>query len=312
MSRMHWNRIMKEKKTKTVLFLLSKYRYLIGILATFLSNIHILNFAKGSINQSKTKSFCVPGLNCYSCPAATGACPIGAFQAVVGSHEYNFSYYVTGTLILFSITLARSVCGFLCPFGWFQELLYKVPTKKISTKKKRKLTYVKYVILAVFVVILPMFVVDELGLSIPFFCKYICPAGVLEGAIPLAIVSTTIREALGFLFSWKMTILMLVILISVLVYRPFCKWICPLGALYSLFNKISLVRLSVEKDRCILCGKCEQVCKMDVVVTENANDGECIRCGKCIKACPTCAISFSCQTSRVLKTHVSKILEEEK
>lgn len=307
---MRWNRIMKEKKPKTLSFLLSKYRFVIGLLATFLSNIHVLNFAKGTINQSKTKSFCVPGLNCYSCPAATGACPIGAFQAVVGSPEHNFSYYVSGLVILFGVTLARIVCGFLCPFGWFQELLYKIPSKKLSTKKVHKLTYLKYVILAVFVVLLPMFIVDEAGLSIPFFCKYLCPVGILEGAIPLAIVNSAIRASLGFLFSWKMTLLLAVILISVLIYRPFCKWICPLGAFYSLFNKISLVSLKVDKEKCISCGRCEQVCNMDVVVLENANDGECIRCGKCIKACPTCAISFSCQTARVLKTRASKNSEK--
>ena len=76
--------------------LIAKYRWLVGVLATFLSNIHIANFAKGSLYRGKAKSVCVPGLNCYSCPAATGACPIGAFQAVVGSADFGFSYYIRG------------------------------------------------------------------------------------------------------------------------------------------------------------------------------------------------------------------------
>ena len=58
------------------------------------------------------KTVCVPGLNCYSCPAAAGACPIGAFQSVVGSSKFSFSYYVTGTLILLGVLLGRFVCGF--------------------------------------------------------------------------------------------------------------------------------------------------------------------------------------------------------
>ena len=193
--------------------LIAKYRWLVGVLATFLSNIHIANFAKGSLYRGKAKSVCVPGLNCYSCPAATGACPIGAFQAVVGSADFGFSYYITGIAIFVGVMLGRVVCGFLCPFGWFQELLYKIPSRKISTKKVGWLTYVKYFVLAVFVVLLPMIVMDEVGLSNPFFCKYICPQGVLEGAIPLSVANEGIRAALGSLFSWKFGIL---ITISVL------------------------------------------------------------------------------------------------
>ena len=130
---------------------------------------------------------CVPGLNCYSCPAATGACPIGAFQAVVGSSKFKFTYYITGFFILLGVLLGRFICGFLCPFGWFQDLLHKIPGKKFSTAKMKPLRYLKYVILVVFVILLPAFVTNSLGMGDPFFCKYICPQGVLEGALPLVI-----------------------------------------------------------------------------------------------------------------------------
>lgn len=123
---------------------------------------------------------CVPGLNCYSCPAASGACPIGSFQAVVGSSKFKFSYYVTGFLILLGVLLGRFICGFLCPFGWLQDLLNKIPCKKLSTKKLKPLTYLKYIILLVTVILLPVLVVNDVGMGDPFFCKYICPQGVLE------------------------------------------------------------------------------------------------------------------------------------
>ena len=167
-----------------------------------------------------------PGLNCYSCPAATGACPIGAFQAVVGSSKFKFTYYITGFFILLGVLLGRFICGFLCPFGWFQDLLHKIPGKKLSTAKLKPLRYLKYVILVVFVILLPAFVTNSLGMGDPFFCKYICPQGVLEGAIPLALANSGIRAALGHLFTFKFTILALFIILSILFYRPFCKWIC--------------------------------------------------------------------------------------
>ena len=111
-----------DKRGNTASHVLARFRGFIQAAATLITNIHLPNFAKGSIYQGAGKTVCVPGLNCYSCPAASGACPIGSFQSVVGSSKFNFSYYVTGTLILLGVLLGRFVCGFLCPFGWLQEL----------------------------------------------------------------------------------------------------------------------------------------------------------------------------------------------
>ena len=87
-------------------------------------------------------------------------------------------------------------------------------------------------------------------------------------------------------------ILITVVVLSILFYRPFCKWICPLGAIYSLFNKVSLLNIKVEDSKCIGCGQCSKVCKMDVDVCKHPDHPECIRCGACIKACPKDAIHY--------------------
>ena len=199
---------------------MSRFRGWIQAGATLLTNLHLPNFLKGGLYQGAGKTVCVPGLNCYSCPAASGACPIGAFQAVVGSSKFSFSYYITGFLILLGVLLGRFICGFLCPFGWFQELLHKIPTKKLSTKKLKPLTYLKYAVLLVMVFLLPAFLVNDVGMGDPFFCKYLCPQGVLEGAIPLSLANAGIRAALGKLFTWKFSILLSVIVLSV---PPLCR-----------------------------------------------------------------------------------------
>ena len=281
-----------DKKTSGVSHLLARFRGWVQAGATLLTNIHLPNFLKGGLYQGKGKAVCVPGLNCYSCPAASGACPIGSFQAVVGSSKFRFSYYITGFLILLGVLLGRVICGFLCPFGWFQELLHKIPTKKLSTKKLKPLTYLKYVVLLVMVVLLPVLVTNQLGMGDPFFCKYLCPQGVLEGAIPLSLANAGIWAALGSLFTWKFIVLLTVIVLSIVFYRPFCKWLCPLGAFYALLNKVSLFQMQVDQSKCVSCGKCAKVCKMDVDVTKSPNHTECIRCGMCIRACPTDAVSF--------------------
>ena len=281
-----------DKKTSLISKKIASLRGGIQAAATLLTNIHLPNLFKGKIYQGNAKTVCVPGLNCYSCPAASGACPIGALQTVVGSAKYGFSYYITGILILLGVLLGRFICGFLCPFGWFQELLHKIPTKKFSTKKLKCLTLIKYVVLLVTVFLLPALAVDDVGMGAPFFCKYICPQGGLEGGIPLSVVNSGIRSALGALFAWKFSVLIAVIAVSVLFYRPFCKWLCPLGAFYALLNKVSLFQMKVDTGKCVACGKCAKACKMDVDVTKTPNHTECIRCGMCVRECPTNAVRF--------------------
>lgn len=272
-------------------------RKLIQIAAFGFSNVHMMNFAGGKIYEGKWKQFCNPGLNCYSCPAAALACPIGALQAVGGSMNFKWSFYVTGFLLAVGVLLGRAVCGWLCPFGLLQELMHKIPSPKF--KLWRWVKYVKYVILAVFVMILPITVTNFMGMGKPAFCQYICPAGTLEGGIPLLMAHEELRQTVGPLFFVKAVILIGTILGCVLIYRFFCKALCPLGAIYGLLNKISVYHLEVDRHKCVNCGKCAGVCKMDVDPVKTPNSAECIRCGNCAAACPAKAIHMGFGSGKV-------------
>lgn len=267
-------------------------RHRFQILWAFLTNSYLVGFAKGKIYDGKLKNLCVPGLNCYSCPGALGSCPIGAMQAVIGSWNFRMAFYVAGFLVFVGALMGRFVCGWLCPFGLIQDLLHKIPfVKKISSfRGDRLLRKLKYVIFLVFVILLPMFVVDMLGQGAPYFCKLICPAGTLEGGIPLVLLNSAMRTAVGWLYAWKNVLLVVIVLLSVVIYRPFCKYICPLGAVYSVFNPIAVFRYRVDKEACVHCGACAKACKMQVDPSETPNHPECIRCGSCKKVCPTGAI----------------------
>lgn len=240
---------------------------------------------------------CVPGINCYSCPGAMGACPIGAIQAVIGSWNFRFAFYVAGFLLFVGSLIGRLVCGWLCPFGLIQDLLHKIPfPQKIKTfRGDTILRKLKYVVLVVFVILLPMYLVDLLGQGAPYFCKLICPVGTLEGGIPLALLNQAVRGALGWLYVWKNILLALTLFLAILIYRPFCKYICPLGAIYSAFNSLSIFRYHVDESKCIQCGVCADVCNMGCDPAQNPNSPECIRCGKCKACCPASAISFGCR-----------------
>ena len=258
-----------------------------------LTNSYLIGFVQGKIYKGNLKKLCVPGMNCYSCPGAVGSCPIGSLQAVIGSWNFKFAFYVAGFLVFVGALVGRFVCGWLCPFGLIQDLLHKIPfPKKLRTFRGDKLLRkLKYVILVVFVILLPMFMVDQ---GAPYFCKLICPVGTLEGGIPLALMNKSMHSVLGWLYAWKNVLLVATILLSIIIYRPFCKYICPLGAIYSVFNPISVFKYRVDESKCVSCGACSKSCKMGVDPVQNANHPECIRCGLCKKVCPTGAISSGC------------------
>lgn len=282
-------------------------RHRFQILWAFLTNSYLVGFAKGKIYDGKLKNLCVPGLNCYSCPGALGSCPIGAMQAVIGSWNFRMAFYVAGFLVFVGALMGRFVCGWLCPFGLIQDFLHKIPfVKKISTfRGDWLLRKLKYVIFLVFVILLPMFVVDMLGQGAPYFCKLICPAGTLEGGIPLVLLNSAMRTAVGWLYAWKNVLLVVIVLLSVVIYRPFCKYICPLGAVYSVFNPIAVFRYRVDKEACTHCGACAKACKMQVDPSETPNHPECIRCGSCKKVCPTGAIYSGINCRKESETAVS-------
>lgn len=266
----------------------NKKRTLIQFAASLIQNANFKGFFSGEIYKGSAKNVCVPGLNCYSCPGALGSCPIGSLQNTLSSYKFKFPYYVLGLLIFFGVLLGRAVCGFLCPFGFLQDLLNNVPfPKKIKTFKADKyLRIIKYIVLAVMVIILPVFVKLT-----PFFCKYICPSGTLSGIL-LSFSDTKLYQFFGSTFIWKICVLSITIILSIIIARPFCKYLCPLGAFYALFNKISVVQMDVDKSKCTGCSKCQNVCPMAVNPSKNANSTECIRCGKCMNECPEKAVSY--------------------
>lgn len=273
--------------------ILPSRRKIIQLYAALLYNAYIRGFISGEIFEGATKNLCVPGLNCYSCPGAIGACPLGSLQNALAESKTKLPTYILGIILLYMIIFGRTICGFLCPVGLFQELLYKIKTPKLKKSKFTKvLSYLKYVILIVFVIILPLiYALQAMNVPLPAFCKYICPAGTFEGAIFLLANpnNTDFFGMLGNLFTWKFMLLIMFIVLSVFVFRFFCRFFCPLGAIYGLFNKIAVLGVKVDKTKCNHCQSCVTSCKMDITTV---GDSECIQCGECIDVCKPKAISW--------------------
>jgi len=275
-------------------------RRLAQLYSALLYNAHVRGFIEGEIYTGNAKYACVPGFNCYSCPGAVGACPLGALQNALGSLDHTAGWYMMGIILLFGITLGRTICGWFCPLGLIQELLYKIPTPKLRKNfVTRALSYLKYIVLAVFAVGLPLWYGLKHDIPLPGFCKYICPAGTLEGAIALLSnpANTGLFGQLGILFTRKFIILLVIGLACVFSFRSFCRFLCPLGAIYGLFNRFCIVGVRVDRSKCTHCGACTAHCGMDV---KRVGDHECINCARCMSVCNAKAISMNAGRIRMI------------
>ena len=286
-------------------------RKLIQVYTAVLYNASVKGFIKGGIFTGASKGLCVPGLNCYSCPGAIASCPLGAMQNALAASGKRAPFYVFGILALYGIILGRMVCGWLCPVGLIQELLHKVPTPKIPKgRATRVLSWLKYLILAYFAVAIPLLHIRD-GVAVPGFCKYICPAGTLEGAVPFLAgnAGTGLTATLGGLFTWKCVTAVALVTLAVFMYRAFCRFVCPLGAIYSLFSRFTLMGVKVDAARCTDCGACVARCKMDI---RQVGDRECIQCGECMDVCPTKAITWKNGKISLKENEISAPREKEK
>ena len=287
-------------------------RRLIQLYSALLHNAHLKGFVEGEIYQGSAKYACLPGLNCYSCPGAVAACPLGALQNALASTGHRAAWYVVGILLLFGITLGRTICGWLCPLGFLQELLHKLPTVKIrKSRLTRALSLLKYAVLAVFVLAIPLWYGLLHDIPLPGFCKYLCPAGTLEGAVALLSHpgNADLFSMLGGLFTLKVLLLLCIVLACLFCYRSFCRFLCPLGALYGLFNRFCLVGVRVEQGRCNGCGACVRNCGMDI---RSVGDRECIHCAACISGCAQNAISLRAGKARLIDPARPACAEDDK
>ena len=267
-------------------------RRLVQLYSALLHNAYLKGFIEGEIYKGNAKYVCVPGLNCYSCPGAVGACPLGALQNALSSARHRAGWYVLGIILLYGVILGRTICGWLCPFGLLQELLHRIPTLKIKKSRiTRALSRLKYILLLLFVIAIPLYYGLYYDVPLPAFCKYICPAGTFEGSIGLLVnpANTEMFGTLGILFTRKFIIMLMIALACILCYRSFCRFLCPLGAIYGLFNRFNVIGVQVDPESCNHCGACVRSCGMDV---RCVGDSECIHCGKCMSACRQDAISI--------------------
>jgi len=246
---------------------------------TLLPNAYVQGFLSASLYQGPLKGICTPLFNCYACPSALFSCPIGTMQHFAATGKVPV--YAAGTLAIVGASVGRMTCGTLCPFGFLQDLLFKIRTWK--GRMPRWTPSLRYAALLLLVFLVP-------ALTQVHWFSRLCPMGTASAGLPWVAMSGSIRAMIGSLFWVKIGILLLFVAFSVLLKRPFCRAVCPLGAIFSLFNRVSFLRLAWNPDSCTRCGKCQKICPVEIRPDYKPASAECLRCLDCTR-CPSLKLS---------------------
>ena len=261
---------------------LNIFRWIFQTIGTILPNLNYRLFTAGqSLYQGPLKKCVTLNFNCYSCPLSTSACPIGSMQHFVATKTIPF--YVVGSMVVYGSLFGRAICGWFCPMGLFQDLLSKIT--KFRLKIPKLFEYMKYF----WLVVVSIFIVYFTGET--WFCK-LCPVGGLQAGIPQVLLDPDLRTIIGTLFAIKMVIVGIFIVSSIIINRPYCRYMCPLGAIYSLFNRFSLVKISFNETKCTFCSLCAKKCPVDINPIFDYNSTICIRCMECVRVCQTNALKI--------------------
>jgi len=281
-------------------------------LSTLAHNAYLAFPAAGTLYQGPLKALCGPGLNCHSCPAAVLACPLGTLQHFLASVRHavrwgtwRLGFYVVGTLLAMGLLGGRFACGWLCPFGWLQEGLHRVPSPKLRVPPG--LDVLRYGVLALLVVGLPLLVANRLGHGEPWFCRVACPAGTLEAG-GLFWLLPGLREQAGPVLAGKLGVLAAVLGWAVVSSRPYCRTLCPLGALYGLLNRWSLLQVEHDPSLCTRCGACADGCLAGLDPREGSSRSpRCLRCLECARVrCPNGALAVALGARRLSPTRCAR------
>ena len=223
-------------------------------------------------------TMCSPVFHCYACPLATFACPIGVIAQFSALHMFPF--IAVGLLIVVAGLLGSIVCGWICPFGLLQDLAAKVPTPRL--KIPQWMGYFRYVMLIGAVIIVPYLFGEE---HVLFICR-ICPAGFLEKAVPDMATAAVEGNPIPWPNAVKTSIIVVFLVAIFVTIRPWCRVLCPLGAIFGFFNRFSFFSMKLEDHSCTQCGHCRTLCEYGGKPDKSPNSDNCIRCLECTKCGP--------------------------
>jgi len=203
---------------------------------------------------SESTFICNKGILCSNCPLSFGICPIGTTQRIAFISYLPF-YVTLGIILITGLVFGTLVCGWACPVGFIQDIFHAPRLKEI--KFTNKLKAIRY--LSIFLGTLLIF----LELRFNFLSK----------------------KGIGVFHEVTIVGGGLLLTATIFIKRPFCRIFCPLGLIYGKLNKVSPIKVILNKNKCSDCGACDKVCISDIKPVKEANGDLCAKCFNCVTIC---------------------------
>lgn len=202
--------------------------------------------------------FPLPFIMCNVCPifCTFGQIRPWLFSGIVGTN------FLTG----------RAFCGFFCPGGITQDLLFKVPLRKITIPPRTDsmLRYIKY---GVAILLIGLVIhATNLWVGLPLMAELWSFLARYDDEVRIALVGTAI----------------ILLGLALFVGRSWCRYLCPFGAWIAVFNKYSLLRIGRSLETCVSCHLCRRRCSGGLNPMGSQRTWcslECVRCLQCYTAC---------------------------
>jgi Fe-S-cluster-containing hydrogenase component 2 len=208
--------------------------------------------------------------------------PIGAIFNIVPKSGFTFdvALFILGIAIFISLFLGRFYCGWICPLGAVQELIHPGTKAQMPSAMDALLKYLKYLVLLSFL-----------------YLAWRTGNNLWSDYEPLKVLIHFKGTGLALL------VLIVTLIVSVLIERPFCRYVCPMGAILALSSRLALFKMRTDAVACMVCGKCTSGdCSMNAIESHNTitdlpeiNSSECIYCLRCQKICQRSALRISAQ-----------------
>ena len=261
---------------------IAKYRSILFILITFFFFLEFKFFRFISFTNTTIPPYC----HIAQAPTLFNFI-YGQFLAITSKQWVVWGVLTLGFLwLLIILTIGQGICSWVCFYGGMDEACSKVAKKPLI--KIKTLGLWRDFPIAFFIFLL---VVSFLQ-GLPVFCNWFCPFKMTEAFWE---VHPAIRIAQAALF-WSALAGFVIILPLLTKKRTFCSLICPFGALVSICGKASPYRVTINKEKCIRCAKCQDVCPVFAIENKNPDEYKvtffCNRCGSCIDTCPVDAINI--------------------
>ena len=206
---------------------------------------------------------------------------VKVFKSMVGLYPDPFNKVKAFIFfILLAIVGNKIICGWACPMGALQELIYKIPLFKRLKKKKLPFILTNTIRAGFFIIVL-LFLFGIIGSKRGMVIyHYINPFNLFNLEFELASIFTAV---------------IVIIIFSFIVYRPFCQFICPFGFVSWIAERVSIFRVRIDKEKCTECGACIKACPLEAAkgrVTGRIAPADCFSCARCLNICPVDAIKY--------------------